>query len=79
MPLREPSALKLEGPAGQDSPVAGLRLVYPCVLSTLFHRVFGKLTKAVLTAIVPVAIMGLINFREIARPWRVSRLEKVDR
>jgi hypothetical protein len=30
----------------------------------------------VLTAIVSVAIAGLVNFREIACLWRVSRLEK---
>jgi MFS superfamily sulfate permease-like transporter len=45
------------------------------ILSALFHRFLKNLPRAVLAVIVLVAIAGLINYREIARLWRVSRLE----
>jgi sulfate permease, SulP family len=62
--------------AGAKTPLslifASITLAFCLLFFTGFLR---NLPKAVLAAIVLVAITGLINFREIGRLWRISRLE----
>jgi high affinity sulfate transporter 1 len=62
--------------AGARTPLslvfASITLAFCLLFFTGFLR---NLPKAVLAAIVLVAITGLINLREIGRLWRVSRLE----
>ena len=62
--------------AGAKTPLSLVFASLTLAFCLLFFTGFLKnLPKAVLAAIVLVAIAGLINFREIARLWRVNRLE----
>jgi high affinity sulfate transporter 1 len=62
--------------AGAKTPLSLIFASITLAFCLLFFTGFLKnLPKAVLAAIVLVAITGLINFREIVRLWRVSRLE----
>ena len=62
--------------AGAKTPLslvfASITLAF-CLL--FFTGLLQNLPKAVLAAIVLMAVKGLINFREIGHLWRVSRLE----
>ncbi len=62
--------------AGAKTPLSLIFASITLAFCLLFFTGFLKnLPKAVLAAIVLMAIKGLINFREIARLWRVSRVE----
>jgi len=62
--------------AGAKTPLSLIFASMTLAFCLLFFTGFLKnLPKAVLAAIVLVAITGLINFREIRRLWRVSRME----
>jgi high affinity sulfate transporter 1 len=62
--------------AGARTPLSLVFASITLALCLLFFTGFLKnLPKAVLAAIVLMAIKGLINVREIAHLWRVSRLE----
>jgi len=62
--------------AGAKTPLSLILASVTLALCLLFFTGFLKnLPKAVLAAIVLVAVKGLINFREIGRLWRISRLE----
>jgi high affinity sulfate transporter 1 len=62
--------------AGAKTPLSLIFASMTLAFCLLFFTGFLKnLPKTVLAAIVLVAITGLINFREIRRLWRVSRLE----
>jgi sulfate permease, SulP family len=62
--------------AGAKTPLSLLFASVTLALCLLFFTGFlTNLPKAVLAAIVLMAIKGLINFREMAHLWRVSRLE----
>jgi high affinity sulfate transporter 1 len=62
--------------AGAKTPLSLVFASVTLAFCLLFFTGFLKnLPKAVLAAVVLVAIAGLINFREMARLWRVSRLE----
>jgi sulfate permease, SulP family len=62
--------------AGAKTPVSLVFASITLAFCLLFFTGFLKnLPKAVLAAIVLMAVRGLINFREIGRLWRVSRLE----
>jgi high affinity sulfate transporter 1 len=62
--------------AGAKTPLALLFASATLALSLLFLTgLLRDLPKAVLAAIVLMAVTGLINVRELRRVWRVSRLE----
>ena len=62
--------------AGAKTPLALLFASATLALCLLFLTgLVQNLPKAVLAAIVLVAVKGLINFREMARLWHVSRFE----
>jgi MFS superfamily sulfate permease-like transporter len=62
--------------AGAKTPLALLFASATLALSLLFLTgLLRDLPKAVLAAIVLMAVSGLINIRELRRVWRVSRLE----
>lgn len=62
--------------AGARTQLASLVTAAILVLSVLiFTPLFYFLPQAVLAAIVIVAVTGLIDFREIARLWRVRRVD----
>jgi sulfate permease, SulP family len=62
--------------AGAKSPLSLIFASITLALCLLFFTGFLKnLPKAVLAAVVLMAIKGLINLRELAHLWRVSRLE----
>lgn len=62
--------------AGAKTPLALLFASATLALSLLFLTgLLRDLPKAVLAAIVLMAVTGLINIRELRRVWRVSRLE----
>jgi len=62
--------------AGAKTPLALVFASVALALCLLFLTgLVRNLPKAVLAAIVLVAVKGLIDFREMARLWRVSRLE----
>jgi sulfate permease, SulP family len=62
--------------AGAKSPLSLIFASITLALCLLFFTGFLKnLPKAVLAAIVLMAIKGLINLRELGHLWRVSRLE----
>jgi high affinity sulfate transporter 1 len=62
--------------AGAKTPLALLFASATLALSLLFLTgLLRNLPKAVLAAIVLMAVTGLINVRELRRVWRVSRLE----
>src|SRR6201984_910134 len=62
--------------AGARTPLSLVFASITLALCLLFFTSFLKpLPKAVLAAIVLMAVKGLINIREIAHLWRVSRLE----
>jgi MFS superfamily sulfate permease-like transporter len=62
--------------AGAKTPLALLFASGTLALSLLFLTgLLRDLPKAVLAAIVLMAVTGLINVRELRRVWRVSRLE----
>ncbi len=62
--------------AGAKTPLSLIFASITLALCLLFFTgLLKNLPKAVLAAIVLVAIKGLINFREIGRLWRINRLE----
>jgi SulP family sulfate permease len=62
--------------AGAKSPLSLIFASITLALCLLFFTDFLRnLPKAVLAAVVLMAIKGLINLRELAHLWRVSRLE----
>jgi sulfate permease, SulP family len=62
--------------AGAKSPLSLIFASITLALCLLFFTGFLRnLPKAVLAAVVLMAIKGLINLRELAHLWRVSRLE----
>jgi high affinity sulfate transporter 1 len=62
--------------AGAKTPLALLFASVTLALSLLFlTSLLRDLPKAVLAAIVLMAVTGLINIRELQRVWRISRLE----
>src|SRR6266436_7740384 len=62
--------------AGAKTPLSLIFASVTLALCLLFFTGFLKnLPKAVLAAIVLMAIKGLINLKEIAHLWRVSRVE----
>jgi MFS superfamily sulfate permease-like transporter len=62
--------------AGAKTPLSLIFASLTLALCLLFFTGFLlDLPKAVLAAIVLMAVKGLINFREIGHLWRVSRLE----